>query len=70
MADVWTGINTRGNSLLREHVKQCRKRMREWTKRENQLSFELKGGVQCGKSDQLGAVARLAQKKKRNGSNS
>ncbi len=37
--DVWTGV--RADYLTRQHINHCRKRMREWTKKENQLQFEL-----------------------------
>lgn len=42
--DVWSGVDTRGNPLLRAHINHCRKKMRQWTKQENQLRLELKGG--------------------------
>lgn len=39
MADVWTGIKT--DWLGRRHIARCRKRMREFEKREGQLQLDL-----------------------------
>lgn len=39
MADVWTGVRT--DWLGRRHIARCRKRMREFEKREGQLRLDL-----------------------------